>query len=154
MSAKKQQEPVAWIVRGGYPVPLDTLEWQLWYGSEKPTLSWVNQEMRPLYALPGAQDINLSDPIKDEREAFREWFEGEQGVAYDGMWSFAKAAWMARAALGAPSVPDGWKLVPIEPTKEMRAAWDSSPICEDDDAEFRRAYIEMLAAAPEVKPCP
>ena len=52
---EQEQEPVAWIVRGGYPVPLDKLEWQLWYGSEKPTLSWVNQEMRPLYALPGAK---------------------------------------------------------------------------------------------------
>ena len=51
----EQQEPFAWIVRGGYPVPLDKLEWQLWCGSEKPTLSWVNQETRPLYALPGAQ---------------------------------------------------------------------------------------------------
>ena len=51
----------------------------------------------------------------------------------------------------APSIPEGWKLVPIEPTQEMRNAWDSAPICEDDDAEFRRAYSEMLAAAPEVK---
>ena len=51
----EKQEPVAWIARGGYPVPLDELEWQLWYGSEKPTLSWVNQEMRPLYAIPGAK---------------------------------------------------------------------------------------------------
>ena len=56
------------------------------------------------------------------------------------------------AAMRTKSAPDGWKLVPIEPTKEMRAAWDSSPICEDDDTEFRRAYSEMLAAAPEVKP--
>ena len=52
----------------------------------------------------------------------------------------------------APSIPEGWKLVPIEPTKEMRDAWDSAPICEDDDAEFRRAYSEMIAAAPEAKP--
>ena len=51
----EKQEPVAWIVRGGYPVPLNKLEWQLWCGSEKPTLSWVNQETRPLYALPGAK---------------------------------------------------------------------------------------------------
>lgn len=51
-----------------------------------------------------------------------------------------------------PAVNGGWKLVPIELTKEMRDAWDSSPICEDDDAEFRRAYSEMLAAAPEAKP--
>ena len=50
-----------------------------------------------------------------------------------------------------PAVNGGYKLVPTEPTKEMRAAWDSSPICEDDDAEFRRAYSEMLAAAPEAK---
>lgn len=58
----------------------------------------------------------------------------------------------ARIAQTAPSVPEGWRLVPIEPTQEMRNAWDSSPICEDDDAEFRRAYSEMLAAAPEAKP--
>ena len=51
----EKQEPVAWIARGGYPVPLDELEWQLWYGSEKPTLSWANQDTRPLYALPGAK---------------------------------------------------------------------------------------------------
>lgn len=38
--------------------------------------------------------------VGDEMAAFREWFEGEQGVAYDGMWTFAKAAWMARANLG------------------------------------------------------
>ena len=52
----------------------------------------------------------------------------------------------------APIIPERWKLVPIEPTKEMRDAWDSAPICEDDDAEFRRAYSEMLAAAPEARP--
>ena len=59
---------------------------------------------------------------------------------------------MPQCTQPAPSVPEGWKLVPIEPTKEMRDAWDSAPICEDDDAEFRRAYSEMLAAAPETKP--
>ena len=57
MEVLAKQEPFSWIVRGGYPVPLDKLEWQLWCGSEKPTLSWVNQEMRPLYALPGAQNV-------------------------------------------------------------------------------------------------
>ena len=51
-----------------------------------------------------------------------------------------------------PAVNGGWQLVPIEPTQEMRNAWDSSPICEDDDAEFRRAYSAMLAATPEAKP--
>ena len=62
-------------------------------------------------------------------------------------------AWLylAPGAQPTPSIPEGWKLVPIEPTKEMRDAWDSAPICEDDDAEFRRAYSEMIAAATEAK---
>ena len=51
----ERQEPFAWVVRGGYPVPLENLEWQLLCGAERPTLSWTNQEMRPLYALHGAQ---------------------------------------------------------------------------------------------------
>ena len=61
------------------------------------------------------------------------------------------ARYRQRLLACAPSVPEGWKLVPIEPTKEMRDAWDSAPICEDDDAEFRRAYSEMIAAATEAK---
>lgn len=52
----------------------------------------------------------------------------------------------------APSVPEGWKLVPIEPTQEMRDAWELAPVCEYADAVFRCAYREMLAAAPEAKP--
>lgn len=29
------------------------------------------------------------------REEFEKWFSGEQGKPYDGMYSFAKAAWQA-----------------------------------------------------------
>lgn len=71
IEAMEKQEPFAWIARGGYPVPLDTLEWQLWIGSGKPTLSWVNQETRPLYALPGAQPAP-SIPSTDLRPVI-EW---------------------------------------------------------------------------------
>lgn len=45
--------------------------------------------------------------VPDEEAAYSEWFRGEQGVAYDGMWAFAKAAWMARAALNAAPKPEG-----------------------------------------------
>ena len=41
-------------------------------------------------------------------------------------------------------VPDGWRLVPIEPTKEMVDAHISGM----QSAGFSRAYREMLAAAP------
>ncbi|WP_101926977.1 MULTISPECIES: hypothetical protein [Luteimonas] len=42
----------------------------------------------------------------DESAAFDAWFRSEQGKEYDGMWSFARAAWMHRAALSAaPAAP-------------------------------------------------
>ena len=34
----------------------------------------------------------------NHRDAFEKWFQGEQGVPYDGMWSFAWAAWQAATA--------------------------------------------------------
>lgn len=70
----------------------------------------------------------------------------------------------------APVVPDGWKLVPVEPTDEMVSAMMTSR-ARDDEGTFpmlmdqldysgehksrsviKAAYAAMLAAAPEVKP--
>ena len=51
----------------------------------------------------------------------------------------------------APSVPEGWKLVPIEPTPTMiTAALESSHAINAHRAEH--CYRAMLAAAPEAKP--
>ena len=132
-------------------------------------------------ALREQQEINLSDPAVQKRLAAQWGYVPADAHpapsfadAYQGAME-AVAIWKKRSleaedlnrkfiaeingptymgepAQPAPSVPEGWKLVPIEPTKEMRDAWDSAPICEDDDAEFRRAYSEMLAAAPEARP--
>lgn len=47
-------------------------------------------------------------PANDEEDAFTKWFQGEQGKPYQGMWEFARAAWMARAAAPqAPAAPVG-----------------------------------------------
>ena len=47
----------------------------------------------------------------------------------------------------APKVPEGWKLVPVEPTEEMlNACWDTPY------SSYIRKYKAMLAAAPEYKP--
>ena len=52
-----------------------------------------------------------------------------------------------------PSVPEGWKLVPIEPTPEMI---DAAEYVDWGDADVRgsciNAWDRMLAAAPEAKP--
>lgn len=47
--------------------------------------------------------------------------------------------------LNSPEIPDGWKLVPTEPTQNMVDAHISGMQL----AGFSRAYRDMLAAAPE-----
>ena len=53
-----------------------------------------------------------------------------------------------------PSIPEGWKLVPIEPTEDMlRAMTDPFIAINGDNRKaFEIAYTAMLSAAPEVKP--
>lgn len=52
----------------------------------------------------------------------------------------------------APSVPDGWQLVPIEPTQEMLIAGQSEWLESAGADPCFYVYRAMLAAAPEVKP--
>lgn len=52
----------------------------------------------------------------------------------------------------APSVPDGWKLVPIEPTIAMCLAGDKPRLQIGDGTPTPAIYRAMIAAAPEAKP--
>lgn len=53
----------------------------------------------------------------------------------------------------AAGVPDGWKLVPVEPAWEMlnacAADWQARGMFGLDTLDARAAYSAMLAAAPE-----
>ena len=50
------------------------------------------------------------------------------------------------------SVPDGWKLVPIEPTPKMiDATWNEDINVVESHRRNRRIYAAMLAAAPSSK---
>lgn len=53
-----------------------------------------------------------------------------------------------RPAPAADLVPEGWKMVPVEPTEEMIAAGDQFM---DGLSSLGNAYYAMLAAAPEVE---
>lgn len=130
IEAMEKQEPIASIYISGGSREFDDWKCDLPAGRNM------------LYALPGAQDINLSDPIKDERKAFREWFEGEQGVAYDGMWSFAKAAWMARAALGATSVKDAI-------IDSLQSQFNTEGITENDSGDALIRLSDAIAAVED-----
>ena len=68
-------------------------------------------------------------------------------------------AYMGEPAQPAPSIPEGWKLVPIEPTVKIRKAmhyayWKSPQLPYHDGSPelWNAAYAAMLAAAPETKP--
>ncbi|EFD4870340.1 hypothetical protein F3681_01780 [Escherichia coli] len=50
-----------------------------------------------------------------------------------------------------PVIPDGWVMVPVDLTPDMRAAWDSAPYTDDDDNDMQAAYRAMIAAAPQWK---
>lgn len=63
---------------------------------------------------------------------------------------------VATPQLNSPEIPEGWKLVPINPTAEMMAAameCDDVVFDLDDDTifcvQFDNIYAAMLAAAPE-----
>lgn len=51
-----------------------------------------------------------------------------------------------------PTIPEGWKLVPVEPTEEMIVAFVEQWYCHRqsiDDPQMDDAYQAMLAAAPK-----
>lgn len=49
----------------------------------------------------------------------------------------------------APTISEGWRLVPIEPTEAMRQAWyDAWSHCTDQSDEPGEVWSAMLAAAP------
>ncbi|HFH3797387.1 TPA: DUF551 domain-containing protein [Yersinia enterocolitica] len=58
---------------------------------------------------------------------------------------FIEEALTTTPQLNSPEIPDGWKLVPIEPTQNMVDAHISGMQL----AGFSRAYRDMLATAPE-----
>ena len=69
------------------------------------------------------------------------------------------AAWLCGVpgAQPAPSIPEGWKLVPIEPTYEMLEAGEGALVPTYTDTPVSvpfDVYRAMLEAAPEAKPCP
>ena len=60
----------------------------------------------------------------------------------------------SQALYTSPTIPEGWRLVPIEPTMEMALALESNyaeclPSSEVHNANWIDAYHAMLAAAPK-----
>ena len=111
-----------------------------------------------LYRSPDAPYPGMADAF--ERH-FSQSFTDREWRTESATWA---AAWKAAKrheaqARPAPSIPEGWKLVPIEPTVKIRKAmhyayWKSPQLPYHDGSPelWNAAYAAMLAAATEAKP--
>lgn len=134
-----------------------------------------NPDAKPLYALPGAQPApSVPSLDMDAIERQNDELKEEVGKLRDALVliadqyepkcdllipSIARSALCATGSYGqtkaqpAPSVPEGWKLVPIEPTEKMinegtRASTLPGPHY-IDSACAKQCWVNMIAAAPK-----
>ena len=144
------------------------------------TLNAVSNErdvLRDRLALESQENGALRDSVDracEERDALRAKIEamekqGPAGTLHDDghfVWSTTRpyesnyAGWkmklyLAPGAQPTPSIPAGWKLVPIEPTHEMLEAGEGALVPTYTDTPVSvpfDVYRAMLAAAPEANP--
>ena len=100
---------------------------------------------------PNPQDSAVA--LEVERAAFEAWAKplGDSTWREKNDRMLAWDAWQARASQsdGTSGVPEGWKLVPVEPTEAMHAAAVRTIVrCIGNDDFPPRVYRAMLAAAP------
>ena len=109
-----------------------------------------------LHRSPDAPYPGMSEAFEQH---FSQSFTDRDWRAESATWA---AAWKAAKrheaqAQPAPIIPEGWKLVPIEPTPEMKTAgigvevYQASPPSTDSLTweEAAAIYTAMLAAAPK-----
>lgn len=124
------------------PVSVPTFDEWLEIRGNKP-LGWVKDAMRESYdacraAMRGkAEPVSQPSTLRDGVESLR-----SSGISIDAGKTMAE-----RDALNSSATPDGWVMVPVEPTAEMYDAGDRQ-------LATKQVWDAMLAAAPqqEVKP--
>lgn len=132
-------------------------------GDDRPWQQWTEEADAVLEVLAKQEPVawqmshqSWGDGWFDTNEAHAEWLRANKY----GEWKVRPlyAAPVARAA-----VPDGWRLVPIEPTSAMTTAFNTAAealrqshlLSGSYPASWQpveAGYRAMLAAAPEAKP--
>jgi hypothetical protein len=143
----------------------EALEFDGFYGTQK---------QRAITAIKQALAAPVQEPVAlgQEREAFEAWhdsffvnkghaahhrFHDRDGYCIDDIQNQWKG-WKERAKrttppAAQPAVPEGWKLVPVEPTHGMVKAFQDAMSLEfgmrTTAGYHARVYSAMLATAPE-----
>ena len=83
-----------------------------------------------------------------QSEEFEAWFKRDFHPDKSGPYlkNMLLEAWQAAKA---QAVPEGYRLMPPEPTPEMIEAWRESLFDLDPDENFASGYDAMFLAAPE-----
>lgn len=104
----------------------------------------------PLYAAPPAPVVPEEMPkgLAGQIISLLAHNIGDKFLAQK-IWNACRTAMLQGADGSSPVVPDGWALVPVELTPDMRSAWDSAPHTDDDDHDMQVAYRTMIAASPQ-----
>ncbi|MCK7031722.1 hypothetical protein [Enterobacter kobei] len=123
----------------------DQEEFWFWNDCDKDWFDRIDCKKRMLFTAPPAP-VSVPDAyVRDERGRMMLNGRQEPRIGYGAGWNGYRAAMLQGAAGNSPVIPDGWKLVPIDPTKDMLRAgqsvvgfWLNTVHC----------YSKMLAAAP------
>ncbi len=159
----EKQEPVGVLHVGSY-YGEELQDWE--FEANQRACDKLNEEYvgsptsLPLYALPGAQAQNVPKAVAYLDLGTGGYMDIGTDLTDEALAALPKGKHMLGIvgtygvdgyvpAQNAPSVPDGWKLVPIEPTQEMSEAGVYAGSIYYDVAEA--TYKAMLAAAPEAK---
>ncbi|QNP81021.1 hypothetical protein [Agrobacterium tumefaciens] len=130
-AALSAAEPVRWMWEERRFAESDI--WDDMYDDEPPAPQKYVRNIRPLYAAPPAPSVAVEHLITEVHDAIDEYREGMKGDKFgphewptvDGI-KTTVAQSLRRSALSAQvqdvAVPEGWKLVPVEPTSEMEDA--------------------------------
>ena len=141
----EKQKPVAWADAFGEPFR---------------NRCEIDGVASPLYTLPGANRLpSFADAYQGAREEVAIWkrraLEAED-LNRKFIAEINGPMHMGEPAQPAPSVPDGWKLVPIEPTEKMINEGTCAASLPGphyiDSACAKQCWANMIAAAPEAKP--
>lgn len=99
-------------------------------------------EMKPLYTTPQPAHTEQSEMLNKAHGLSESIGELRKQIDSSGGYNFEA---MRSEQVNSPVIPDGWRLVPIDPTQEMVDAHISGM----QSAGFSRAYRDMLASAPK-----
>lgn len=152
--AAEAQEPVAYMYR-------DNLHADARFSQEPRFGNWSPEDINEyeitetkLYAAP--QPVAVPDEITREEYKRRFMEEADFDNTFRGGWNACRAA-MLQPSSGALQLPDGWKLVPVEPTKRMIIdGFESEPDELFSEPEEWEAYQKMSGcqqAAHRAKLC-